>query len=74
MIYSTYLSGRCIEIKMLPLSFREFLHFHDFEIREIESSLVGTQKQVFDKNNEHYDLRDVFDAYMRFGGNRGEGR
>ena len=24
--YSTYLSGRCVEIKMLPLSFSEFLH------------------------------------------------
>ena len=28
--YSTYLSGRCVEIKMLPLSFREFLDFHGF--------------------------------------------
>ena len=26
--YSTYLSGRCVEIRMLPLSFREFLDFH----------------------------------------------
>ena len=25
--YSTYLSGRCVEIKMLPLSFAEFLFF-----------------------------------------------
>ena len=29
--YATYLSGRCVEIKMLPLSFKEFLYFHDFE-------------------------------------------
>ncbi len=28
---STYLSGRYIEIKMLPLSFKEFLDFTDFE-------------------------------------------
>ena len=27
--YSTYLSGRSVEIKMLPLSFSEFLSFHD---------------------------------------------
>lgn len=26
--YSTYLSGRCVEIKMLPLSFSEFLSFY----------------------------------------------
>ena len=66
--YSTYLSGRCVEIKMLPLSFREFLDFHNFEVRETSSALGGTHRQVFDKNGERYDLREVFDAYMRFGG------
>ena len=66
--YSTYLSGRCVEIKMLPLSFREFLAFHDFEVRETQSALGGLRKQVFDKNGERYELREVFDAYMRFGG------
>lgn len=66
--YSTYLSGRCVEIKMLPLSFKEFLYFHGFEVRETKSALGGTRKQIFDGNGERYDLRDVFDAYMRFGG------
>lgn len=66
--YSTYLSGRCVEIRMLPLSFREFLYFHDFEIREERSSLGGTRKQVYDRNGNAYELRDTFDAYMRFGG------
>lgn len=66
--YSTYLSGRCVEIKMLPLSFREFLDFHDFDIRESQSSLGGVRKQVFDKKGERYELREVFDAFMRFGG------
>ena len=66
--YSTYLSGRCVEIKMLPLSFREFLDFHNFEVRETSSVLGGTHRQVFDQNGERYDLREVFDAYMRFGG------
>lgn len=66
--YATYLSGRCVEIKLLPLSFSEFLTFHGFEVREIKSSLGGIRKQAFDKNDECYELRDVFDAYMRFGG------
>lgn len=66
--YSTYLSGRCVEIKMLPLSFSEFLYFHDFEVRESESPLGDTRKQVYDKTGEHFELRNVFDAYMRFGG------
>ena len=66
--YATYLSGRCVEIKMLPLSFSEFLTFHDFEIRETKSALGGTRKQAFDITGEHYELREVFDAYMRFGG------
>ncbi len=66
--YATYLSGRCVEIKMLPLSFREFLDFHGFEVREIQSALGGRRRQVFDKNGERYELREAFDAYMRFGG------
>lgn len=68
MEYATYLSGRCVEIKMLPLSFREFLDFHDFEIKESKSALGGTRKQAFDKNGQHYEIREIFDAYMRFGG------
>ena len=66
--YSTYLSGRCVEIKMLPLSFREFLDFHNFEVQETPSALGGTRRRVFDQNGERYDLREVFDAYLRFGG------
>jgi hypothetical protein len=66
--YSTYLSGRCVEIKMLPLSFSEFLYFHDFEVKETKSALGGMKKQVFHKNGERYELREAFDAYMRLGG------
>ncbi len=66
--YSTYLSGRCVEIKMLPLSFSEFLYFHDFEIRGTQSAFGTVRKQVIGKNGEEYQLREVFDAYMRFGG------
>lgn len=66
--YSTYLSGRCVEIKMLPLSFSEFLYFHDFEVRETQSALGGVRKYAFDKNGERYELREAFDSYLRFGG------
>lgn len=66
--YSTYLSGRYVEIRMLPLSFREFLDFHGFTLRETASALGGTRKQVFDQNGESYALREVFDAFMRYGG------
>ena len=52
--YATYLSGRCVEIKMLPLSFAEFISFHGFEIKESKSALGGTRKQVFDKNGDNY--------------------
>lgn len=66
--YATYLSGRCIEIKMLPLSFAEFLDFHGFAIRETRSALGGTRKVAVDGNGEKYDLGDLFNAYVRFGG------
>ena len=66
--YSTYLSGRYVEIKMLPLSFKEFLYFHNFEIKTTQSSLGGTRKKACDQNGETYELRDIFNAYLRFGG------
>ncbi len=66
--YATYLSGRCVEIKVLPLSFKEFIYFHNFEVRETSSALGGTRKQVFDKEGNRYDLWEIFDAFMRFGG------
>lgn len=66
--YSTYLSGRCVEIKMLPLSFREFLDFHGFSLREAPSALGGTRRQAVDATGERYELRELFDAYLRFGG------
>lgn len=66
--YSTYLSGRCVEIKMLPLSFKEFLYFHGFEVRETQSALGGVRKSVYDKSGERYDLQEAFAAYLRYGG------
>lgn len=66
--YSTYLSGRCVEIKMLPLSFKEFLFFHGFEVRETKSALGGVKKRIYDANNDSYEMREVFDSYLRFGG------
>ena len=66
--YATYLSGRCIEIKMLPLSFAEFLEFNNFEVKTSKSALGTTRSFAYDKAGERYELREVFDAYMRFGG------
>lgn len=66
--YATYLSGRCIEIKMLPLSFSEFLDFHHFTVKTAPNALGNTHKQIYDQNNDRYEPKEVFDAYMRFGG------
>ena len=66
--YSTYLSGRCVEIKMLPLSFAEFVDFYGFEIKETVSALGGKRKSVVDQAGEKYDLAEIFEAYVRFGG------
>ena len=46
----------------------KIITFHDFEIRETKSALGGTRRQAFDKTGEYYELREFFDAYMRFGG------
>ena len=66
--YSTYLSGRSVEVKMLPLSFAEFIDFHGFVIRESTSALGGTHRRAYDSQGESYELKELFEAYLRFGG------
>ena len=66
--YSTYLSGRCVEIKMLPLSFLEFLDFHGFTVQNTPSAFGGTRRVILDQDGERYEPKEAFDAYLRFGG------
>lgn len=64
--YSTYLSGRYVEIKMLPLSFKEFLDFFEFKIKE--SSLDTSVKYVYSNDGEIHSLKEIFNIYMMYGG------
>lgn len=65
---STYLSGRYVEIKVLPLSFSEFLEFHGYILTERKLPAGGMGKKITDAEGEAYDVRELFDAYARFGG------
>lgn len=65
---STYLSGRYVEIRILPLSFQEFLEFHGYTLTEQKSPAGGVRKRVTDTEGEIYDVKELFDAYVRFGG------
>lgn len=65
---STYLSGRYVEIRMLPLSFKEFLDFHGYRIAEYKSPVGEIRKRVMDEEGNVYELKELFEAYMRFGG------
>ncbi len=65
--YATYLSGRSVEIKMLPLSFAEFLSFHDYTVGEKES-FGGVKKCIYNKNGELADAEELLHFYMQFGG------
>lgn len=66
--YATYLTGRSVEIKMLPLSFREFLDFHGYVVRESKSPTGGMRKRIYDTDGESYEPQELLDAYLRFGG------
>ncbi len=66
--YSTYLSGRYVEIKMLPLSFAEFIYFHGFTLSERSNALGENKRIAMDSSGEQYDIRDLFQAYLRYGG------
>ena len=65
---STYLSGRYVEVKMLPLSFAEFLDFQGYTVEAYQSPAGGERKRAIDKQGQMMDLRELFQAYVRFGG------
>lgn len=65
---STYLSGRYVEIKMLPLSFAEFLDFQGYTVEPYRSPLGAMKKRAMDQHGQQMDLRELFQAYIRFGG------
>ncbi|MBE6079325.1 MAG: ATP-binding protein [Veillonella sp.] len=66
--YTTYLSGRSVEIKMLPLSFKEFIEFNSLTLKEIITPLGTQERRVYDDNGQVYLLSDIFNLYLRFGG------
>lgn len=65
---STYLSGRYVEIKMLPLSFAEFLDFQGYVVETYRSPLGAEKKRAKDRQGQQMDLYELFQAYLRFGG------
>ena len=65
---STYLSGRYVEIKVLPLSFREFLDFHGYRVEEYKSLTGKTKKRIKDSAGETFDPKELYEAYAKFGG------
>lgn len=65
---STYLSGRYVEIKMLPLSFKEFIEFHGWTLEEYRSPAGNVRKRARNAEGEWVELSELFEAYMRFGG------
>ena len=68
---STYLAGRFVEIKMLPLSFREFLDFNDYSVTEYNSPAGILKRRVTDKAGQIYEMDDLLEAYLMFGGRPG---
>lgn len=66
--YSTYLSGRYVEIKVFPLSFREFLDFHGYQLEEYRTPQGEFRKRAYDNDDRSVEMDDLFEAYMRYGG------
>lgn len=63
--YTTYLSGRCVEINMLPLSFKEFLEFNDIEIKY--ENRLGINRLVLN-SDKNISLYEAYNSYITYGG------
>ena len=66
--YATYLAGRSIEIKVFPLSFVEFIHFHGYKLIEKKNLIGGISRKVENEEGEIYEIKEILEAYMTFGG------
>ena len=66
--YATYLAGRSVEIKMLPLSFAEFLEFQGYSIKEKMDITGVIRKKIYDNEGDLADAQELLALYMRFGG------
>ena len=66
--YATYLSGRYVEIKMLPLSFKEFITFQGYTLKDYVSPIGEQRKRAYDSLGEMTEIADLFEAYVRYGG------
>lgn len=66
--FATYLSGRYVEIKMLPLSFKEFIDFHGYKVIERKNPSGSMVKKISDNDGNIFDASEVFEAYLKFGG------
>lgn len=66
--YATYLAGRYVEIKMLPLSFAEFVDFYGYTVRESRESSGKSRRRIYDADGEIHEPQELLEAYMKFGG------
>ena len=66
--YATYLAGRCVEIKMLPLSFVEFIDFNYLTLKTEVGALGDKRTYAVDSSGSKYPLKEVFNSYLQFGG------
>ena len=66
--YATYLAGRSVEIKVFPLSFIEFIDFYGYKIIEKKNLVGGITRKVENENGETYEIKELLEAYMTFGG------
>lgn len=64
---STFLAGRYVEIKLYPLSFREFLEFNGYTVKKVQPAAEDKNK-VTDSSGESCNVRALFETYLRFGG------
>ena len=65
---STYLAGRYVEIKVLPLSFREFLDFNGYTVQEYTTPFGAKKNRILGEGGNTYEADDLLQTYMLFGG------
>lgn len=66
--FSNLLSGRYVQIRMLPLSFSEFLEFNGYTVKQSKDAFGRNRFQVFNKQTDSCSMDELMRLYFRIGG------
>ena len=65
--YYDCLKDRYLEINVLPLTFKEFVNFNNYNLKTVEDLSGNNKIEILDSDNKRMVKKQLFNTYLRFG-------